>query len=211
MSDLPPSCRFFYFDLGNVLTLFDHDLECRQIGRVSGVPAELVREIVFVGGLHDRYERGDLDTAAFHAEFCRLAGVRPAIEEFRRAAGEIFELHVPGVAVLSRLAESGLRVGALSNTCEAHWEHVTSGRFAIFPEIFEVEALSFRLKSMKPERQIYLKAAELAGVSPSKIFFVDDRQENVEGARLAGYDAVLFTTADRLVMDLRARGVRINY
>ena len=60
---------------------------------------------------------------------------------------------------------------------------------------------------MKPDRAIYEIAAERAGASPSEVFFVDDRAENVVGAKAAGLDAVLFTDAEQLAADLRQRGV----
>ena len=54
-------------------------------------------------------------------------------------------------------------------------------------------------------------AARQAGVAPEEVFYTDDIPKNVEGARAAGFDAVLFTTAAQYAADLRARGVRFNY
>jgi glucose-1-phosphatase len=63
---------------------------------------------------------------------------------------------------------------------------------------------------MKPEPKIYLEAAKMANVAPSEIFFMDDRPENVEGARAVGIDAVLFQSVDQLHRDLFERKLPMN-
>jgi putative hydrolase of the HAD superfamily len=103
------------------------------------------------------------------------------------------------------------RVGVLSNTNELHWDFVTSGRFAMIPDDFEVTALSYEIGAIKPDPRIFAAAAELAGVAPEEVFFTDDMPGHVEAACRAGFDAVEFTTAVKLAEDLRKRGVRINY
>jgi HAD superfamily hydrolase (TIGR01509 family) len=79
------------------------------------------------------------------------------------------------------------------------------------PEMFEVCALSFRIGAMKPSRDIYEAAAELAGVRPEEVFFIDDRQENVVAAKASGFDAVLYSTPQDLALELASRGVELNY
>jgi FMN phosphatase YigB (HAD superfamily) len=98
----------------------------------------------------------------------------------------------------------------LSNTCAAHYEFFASGRYRLIPDAFEVVVTSFDAGCMKPDRRIYEIAAEKAGVSPEEIFFADDMPANVEGAKAAGIDAVLYTDTPKLLKDLRQRGVRFN-
>jgi FMN phosphatase YigB (HAD superfamily) len=57
---------------------------------------------------------------------------------------------------------------------------------------------------------IYHRAIEMAGCSNKTVFFVDDKQENVDGAIAAGMDAVLYRSVPELVEQLVARGVEIN-
>jgi HAD superfamily hydrolase (TIGR01509 family) len=60
---------------------------------------------------------------------------------------------------------------------------------------------------MKPDRGIYDTAIERAGVAAHEVFFTDDRPENIAGALAAGIDAVAFTSCDKLIAELRKRGV----
>ncbi len=106
---------------------------------------------------------------------------------------------------------AGYRLGILSNTCPGHWSYCYGGRYSLLNKGFEVYALSYELGACKPSPKIFRAAAELAGLPPGEIFFVDDIPGHVAGAREAGLDAVQYTTTPRLVADLRARGIEFNY
>ncbi len=203
----PPT--FLYFDLGQVLLKFDTAVMCQQMGAVAGVdPAEVFR-VVLCSPLQREYELGRLTTREFYEDFCRRTGTRPDFQALLRAASDIFELNADIVPVVTELRGAGHRLGILSNTCEAHWEHCL-GRFGILSELFEVYALSYLLKAAKPEAAIFLAAAELAGVRPEEVFFTDDIPGHVEGARAAGLDAVQYTSTPELVEELRRRGITVT-
>lgn len=203
--------RFLYFDLGNVLLKFDHRRGCRQMAEVAGVADEVVWKVSFQGPLFLDYERGEVTSDEYYRRFCEATASQPDPEALLHAASDIFQLNVPTAALVTQLKLAGHRLGILSNTNEAHWQFVDRGHYGILADPWEHYALSFRLRSMKPEPAIYRAAAEMAGVDPAEVFFVDDRPENVQGAREAGFDAVLFTTAAALATDLRRRGVRFNF
>ncbi len=112
--------------------------------------------------------------------------------------------------LVAQLGQAGHRLGILSNTCDSHWQFCRR-RFRIIDEGFEVHALSYRIGTAKPEPGIFEAAAELAGVTPQEIFFVDDLPQHVAGAKAVGLDAVHYTTAAAVVAELRSRGIRFNY
>jgi putative hydrolase of the HAD superfamily len=205
----PP--RVIYFDLGKVLLDFDVSIACRQMSEVAGVSQEQVHEILYKQKLQYGYESGQLSTRQFYDRFCEQSGTRPDYDALIHAGSAMFELRVPMVPLVALLRAARHRLGILSNTCEAHWDYVSDGRFRIIPELFELNVLSFRIGAMKPAAEIYLAAADLAQVSPDEVFFLDDREENVIGARDAGLDAVHFSTPQALARELRQRGVEFNY
>ncbi len=202
---------FLYFDLGNVVLYFDHDLACRQMAAVAGVSAEQVREAVFAGELQKKYELGAIDDRAFYEGFCAATGARPDMAALLHAGSDIFRLNVPLMPVIAALDRAGYRLGLLSNTCAAHWTFCGQGRYGILHFAFHVYALSFQIGACKPDPKIYQVAAEMAGVAPEKIFFVDDIVTHVTAARAAGFDAVHFTGVQDLVEELRARGLKFAY
>lgn len=202
--------KFIYFDLGNVILNFDHELGCQNIAKLCGMDAEKVRKLVFESELQHRYESGDLSTAEFYEEFCKQSGTRPNLGELCYAASAIFKLNVPVVSVVTQLKLAGHRMGILSNTCEAHWQYATQKPFGLLNHFFEVIVLSYEIGSMKPEKKIYDAAIEMSGVEAGEIFFMDDRPENVEAACEAGMDAVVFENGEQLFNELRLRNVTMN-
>ncbi|HEY2838647.1 MAG TPA: HAD family phosphatase [Pirellulales bacterium] len=202
---------FIYFDMGNVLLLFDHERGCRQIAEVAGTSTEEVRRVLFDTGLELRYEAGELSTREFYEAFCEQTGTRPDYQAMLRAAGDIFTVNASILPVVAALHAAGYRLGLLSNTCEAHWVFIQQHRFSVTSTMFDVIALSYEVRAMKPDRRIFEAAAEKAGVAPAEIFFTDDIAGHVAGARAAGFDAEQYTTTPELVRQLRKRGLKFNY
>lgn len=201
-----PTPKFIYFDLGNVLLYFDHLRGARQMAEVAGIAPQLAYEVVFQTDLEYRYERGDLDCQGFHDEFCQRTNTSPNYQQLKHAAGAIFEPNQAVQNLARRLHALGHRLGILSNTCAAHWEYSIDGRYPLLNQCFETYALSYELKSMKPDAAIYTRSAQLAGVEPAQILFIDDRPENVQGAQAQGWDAVLYESASGLEQSLVERG-----
>lgn len=181
------------------------------MAQVAGVDEELVRHVLFDTGLEIAYERGEISTGEFWERFCEGIDRRPATADLALAANDIFDINVGTKTIIGALRGASHRLGLLSNTNELHYNYFADGRYAFIPDAFEQVALSFRLRAFKPEPEIYVAAAELAGFAAEEIFFVDDVPANVDGAREAGFDAVQYTSTAQLVRDLRARGIQFNY
>jgi glucose-1-phosphatase len=202
---------FIYFDLGNVLVLFDRHRAFRQIGAVAGLSPEQAQAALFAGGLSARYERGEVSSRQFYDQFCRQIGAQPDYEALLHAASDIFQLNYSLTPIIANLDDAGYRLGILSNTCECHWQFLCRQNYGVLPRLFDVLALSYEIGALKPEPKIFAAAAELAGAPPDEIFFCDDMPEHVAAAQTAGFDAVQYTTTPMLVAELRKRGVRFNY
>ncbi len=203
--------RFLYFDLGNVLLKFDHHLACRQMGEVSGAPAEKIWQLVFASDLEMRYEAGEIDDREFYEIFCKQTGTRPDFDALLFAGSAIFTPNTSIFPVVAALDAAGYRMGILSNTCPGHWSYCSQGRYGLIQLAFDLYALSYELGACKPDAKIFEGAAKLAGLPPREIFFVDDIPGHVAAARKAGFDAVQYTSTPALVADLRQRGIAFNY
>jgi glucose-1-phosphatase len=204
---MPP--KFIYFDLGKVLLDFSFEQMCRQVGDAADIEADQVAA-VFAIGLQVDYETGKLDNRAFYERFCRESGKGPEFDAFFRAFNEIFAPIPSMVPVVVQLYQAGYRLGILSNTCDGHWKYCLR-RYSILRELFSIHALSYEIGAAKPSAAIFCKAAELAGCRPEEIFYTDDIAGHVNGARAAGFDAVVYTSTPELVQELRKRGVKFNY
>lgn len=200
--------QFLYFDLGNVLIDFDVNRMFRQMGAVAGVDPATVMEVVIQSGLQRQYETGRLSSQEFYEEFCRQTGTRADFEALAKANREMFFLNAAMERLIRGLHGAGMRLGVLSNTNPNHWDYCWQ-QFPVLRECFAVYALSHRVGACKPDAAIFHAAADLAGTAPGEIFFTDDIAEHVAAARAVGFDAVQFTGAERLVAELRQRGVAV--
>jgi len=218
--------EFIYFDLGRVLLDFDHQRGCRQMAEVAGVTAEQVSQALFgvdavqggssthSGGLQRRFELGEIDREEFYELFCQAIACQgdcppPELAALERAGCDIFRLNAEMLPVVNGLQRTGYSLGLLSNTCESHWDHCRA-MFPVLERSFEKVVLSFEEKSMKPDREIYLAAIETAGVAAEQILFIDDRVDNVQGARFVSIEAIQYVDALQLAANLRTLGVRLS-
>lgn len=183
---------FVYFDLGNMLLSFDPADACRSLANCFGVSASEAKAALYDSGLEEEFEHGRLTPAQFAA---RLR------DQFGRSADELSDqvvldaisnMFIPIAAmegVLRSVKGAGMGVGLLSNTCHAHWDWIRRQQYRVLDFSFDTVLLSFEVGSMKPDRKIYDAAVAAAGVSPERILFLDDRQENIDAALGLGWQA----------------------
>jgi putative hydrolase of the HAD superfamily len=204
------SPRFVYFDLGKVIVNFDVDQMCRQMAAAAGVDPRRVHSALFDTDLQSRLELGQISREEFFEAFCQATGGQPDCDALARAGCEIFELNTSILPVIAQLRAAGFRLGILSNTCQGHWEHCLR-HYVILRDLFSVYALSYCIGAAKPGAKMFQAAAELAGVQPQDIFYIDDTPGHIAGAKAVGFDGAQYTTTPRLVEELRRRGLRFNY
>lgn len=200
--------RFLYFDMGNVLVHFDHEIALANLALVSGATRADAFGAIFETGLGSRYERGAVSTAEFCATLRTELDTSISDEAICLAISDMFSLNTSTLALAAALKSQHFPIGILSNTCHAHWDFIKN-RYS-FSGMFPVHVLSFELQTAKPEPEIFVKASQLAGVAPQEIFFTDDLPTNVEAAKAAGFDAALFSSADQLAIELKERGISVD-
>ena len=201
--------KFLYFDLGKVLVNFDSRRMLEQMADVAGIHANDVGRVLFDDRLQAEFELGHLTDEEFHQEFSRRTNTQTDFQALTVAAADFFELNMSILPVVASLGRSRHRLGILSNTCRLHWRHCVDS-YRVVAELFPVYVLSCDVGAVKPDLKIYRVAAERAGVHAAEIFFVDDLEDNVNGALAAGFDAVRYVSMPQLADDLRERGISLN-
>lgn len=202
--------EFIYFDLGNVLLLFDQQTAIQQVAELTDLSPERTEQLIFASGLQVRYEEGEITSREFYDQFCRNSGTQPAADAFWKATSDIFTQNPGTFPIVRQLSSLGVGLGVLSNTCDSHWQQICSTTMLEIRPLFQQAVLSFEVRSCKPNPAIYREAIRRAGCEPNQIFFVDDREENVVAAQQIGIDAVQFRDVNRLIDDLQGRGVSVE-
>ena len=202
--------QFVYFDLGNVIAHFSHDKMVAQIAEVVRMDPVAVQDVLFDQGWQEEYESGKCSTDELVDRFDELSGHPVDSREIQLAASDIFRLNVALVPVIGQMLNAGIPLGIISNTCDAHWNWLRN-KYSILNSAFREFILSFQVGHCKPEPAIYAEAILRAKCSAQQIYFTDDREEHVRGARDAGMHAELFVSADELAKSLHSLGLGFNY
>lgn len=182
---MKPTIQAVLFDIGGVLLELDWDGAVQALDfDLSKLPGTLPQ---FIGSWksYDAYERGHLSTQEFFTQLGKEFGHPGSVAELTAGWNKLIGGQVRGIEEI--LSSLSVPIFALSNTNEAHYEYFRE-RFPVFSR-FEEIFKSYDLGMRKPEAEIYLKAAELMGVEPEAILFIDDVKRNVEAARELGFNA----------------------
>lgn len=104
----------------------------------------------------------------------------------------------------ARLQRVGVKTGILSNIGDA-MEHGIRKRCGWISG-FEHHTFSHRLGMAKPEPAIYAHAAAGLDVPAAEVLFIDDRDDNVAAAIIAGMQALPYKGHQQFVSEMRAHG-----
>lgn len=219
--------RFVYFDLGNVLVSFNRQRACEKVAALFAGDAAHVDRILNVDGLQNQLETGLISDPEFSAivrEKMRAAAdssvdtetfAAVTDEEVLIAISDMFTPIESMRDVLRDVRKTGIPIGILSNTCNAHWSWIHSQSYRVLEGPFDVCVLSYEERSMKPDRVIYDAAAghahRIANATPETILFLDDKEENVHAARQLGWQAEVCFGGDEAKQVLMDYGVLPNH
>ena len=134
------------------------------------------------------YEKGGITTARYFSHLKKLLRYRGATKELRACCSEIFTPLADHIALAAMIAPH-YPLAIISNTNEAHILHA-EGAYSFF-SLFPIRIYSYRVKMMKPNRDIYDAArAALGNIDPLEILFIDDLEANIAAAAKLGWQTI---------------------
>ncbi len=197
------SVQALVFDLGGVIVPHDNDaLYARLVSRCAAPNA---MDLILAESGDPRYGAGEVGVDALHARLVDELGYDGDWDVFVEDWCSHLGLDQSMLEFVGELAQRN-RLMLFSNTNRVHWEHVNALSGGALGQL---EAyLSHEIGAVKPDLHAFRLVTELAGMEPGRALFIDDRMDNVEAARRAGYQAEQFTDQATLEGLLRSRGVR---
>jgi putative hydrolase of the HAD superfamily len=203
MTQHPP--KALLFDLGRVLIPFEFNRAYRAMETLTGMETRQIRESLASTNLFRAFETGLMGTEEFAAAVMGVLGFRCDLPEFSQIWNSIFlpETLIPESTI--RDLASRYRLIVVSNTNQLHFEMLES-TYPIFQHFFGF-ILSYQVKAMKPDPAFYAAALEMAECLPGECVFIDDLPENVEGAKKAGFEGIVFESFAQLSEEFRRRGL----
>ena len=187
--------RTVVFDLGGVVVRWSDEWLFARVARELRRPRERVRRAMLraVAPLESgRIGRREFWDRVARALRCRIP------DAVRRLWVGVFRSRVRRRPDLLRwmqeLRSAGFGVACFSNTDRSH-VGVLRARGWLAP--FSPAVLSYRLGALKPTRRAFDLARRALHRPAAALFFLDDRPENVAGARRAGWGAARFVSTAR--------------
>lgn len=193
------------FDIGRVLIHYDPNIPFSRL-----IPDDKERAWFFQNiCTHDWNIEQDRGRTWEEAEKL-LVALHPDRESHIRAFRKHWKEMVPyaymdTVHIMERFIAEGRDVTMLTNFAVDTYAEAQE----IFPFLHKPRGVTVSgiVKLIKPDTRIYDLHASTFGLVPEKTLFIDDAPHNIEGARKAGWNAVLFEGPEKLKQDLEKYGL----
>jgi epoxide hydrolase-like predicted phosphatase len=189
------SFRAVIFDLGGVVMPSPLDA-FRAYEARHGLPGRFISEVV-VGGGEDgawsRFERGELDPAAFAEAFeaeCRAAGATVSVADLLTEVGRDSQPRPAMLRATREIRRHGLCTAALTNNWASGDGAAMGDRHPELAASFDVVVESAREGLRKPDPRIYELTCTRLAVAPDEAVFLDDLGANLKPARALGMTTI---------------------
>jgi putative hydrolase of the HAD superfamily len=199
--------RAVVFDYGMVLTGPPDPAAHAAMVRITGLSPERLDALYWAD--RHAYDLGSLTGQAFWQKLVRDAGLslsKSAIAELIRLDARMWITENAGMLNWQlALKQRGLLTAIVSNMGDT--VHEAMERELGWLSRFDVLVWSYQLRIAKPDPAIYRYALEKLGTQPAETLFIDDRPFNIDAAIALGMKGAVFSSVDRLRIDLRALGL----
>ena len=174
---MPNEIKALVLDLGQVLIRLDFSEVMTALGLPPDESIAQWLKNMDAWKAYDSFERGQISEDVFFE----------TASEVKSVWNSVLKEAVPGITTLLKTIKKSTRLFALTNTNETHLRHAMSNY--PFLGVFECIFSSHKIGARKPEPEIYRFVEKSIGISGAHILFIDDRIENVEGAKNVGWNA----------------------
>ncbi len=194
--------RNLVYDFGKVLVTYDFDRIFREFFPHSEADMAEYCRIMFDSDFMDRCDKEEIPLIEIiEQEKQKYPHLATQFQLFYDRFDEFITGEMEGMyALMESLKEKGFRLYGLSN-----WHSKVYGVMARFPifNLLDGRVVSTEEHIIKPDPAIYYRLCEKYDLRPEECLFADDKLVNIEAARGMGMKAVLFTTTEQYIEDLK--------
>jgi len=194
------------FDWGGVLIDDPRPALMRYCVKALGVSQETYTKAH--NKFMDDFQRGSFSEQTFWTKVCgEIKRPKPQVRSLWGDAFRAAYLPRPQVfALASALHKSGYKTALLSNA------EVPAMQFfdELGYDMFDVVVFSCAEGITKPERKIYEITVDRLGLQPRQVVFIDDRPENINGAKETGLSTILFRDIEQVKKELSRLSVKTS-
>jgi HAD superfamily hydrolase (TIGR01509 family) len=192
--------KAIFFDYGSVLVRLVDETPRQLLADRYGIPLKRIYNLLFDTEASIQAALGEISMEHHWRAIHEILRIPPAErDEFVRQFWAADGLNRELVEILPSLRER-YRLGLLSNAND-DLRAMLVERWQI-ADLFDDMIISAEVGLLKPDRRIYELAVNRLGVQPDEAVFIDDMLINVEGARIAGLEAIQYLNNLQVIEDL---------
>lgn len=109
---------------------------------------------------------------------------------------------------ISNMKKESLQVYILSNYGDWTYRRTKDNALDFLP-LTDGAIFSYTVKQIKPDLEIYETLLNQYRLKPDECVFIDDRMENIEGAKKAGIHGICFETIGQVKEDLKKYNIYV--
>jgi putative hydrolase of the HAD superfamily len=194
------------FDYGGVLAFHQSAEDAQRLAELAELPLEVFSPLYWSdrGG----YDKRLVTAEDYWNDMARGAGRSFSPEQVLRLMEEDIvswtKFDSGMYSLVKELADKGKRLAVLSNMPRELGESIKTRTEGFKP--FHHVTLSYEVRSIKPEPEIYEHCLLGLGTAAAETLFIDDRPENIKGAEQFGIGTIQFTSCDEVLRRLQGNG-----
>lgn len=196
----PDKVKNVIFDVGNVLIDYNWHLVIKNYGYDSDKAYEAGLKMLE----DEMWSKMDRGTVSLEELIEYYKGLYPEevgmIDYFFEHKEELSIMRPELYKKIDELMDMGYGIYILSNYAEKMFNAHTKG----IPFLDRVDGMviSYRVKSVKPEREIYEHLLSTYNLNPAECLFFDDKEENVEAGKALGIPGIIVGCEDDILKSL---------
>ncbi|GHT00423.1 D-ribitol-5-phosphate phosphatase [Bacteroidia bacterium] len=177
------------FDLGGVIITLDRDEAVRRFLKAGLHNAEELLDPYHQKGIFLELEEGKISKEEFYDAVRKEAGCYISNEAIDHGwLGFLKEVPESKLKLLEDLKARGYNLYLLSNTNPVVMEWALSPAFSpqgkSLDQYFDKLYLSYQMKCVKPNLEIFRKLVKDADINPCETLFIDDGKANIEMGKM---------------------------
>lgn len=198
----------FAFDLGRVLFDFDFNIALDKMkSKLNSSPEQIIEEL-FYKDFGTDFEKGLISSYEFYLKFKNSFNADIAYSEFTDIWCDIFSANTEVIALAKKLKKA-YPIYLISNINKLHFEFLYQKHSDVF-SLFNELILSYKVKSVKPEKKIYEYLKTICENNFENIIYIDDRQDLIAAAKKFNLKCIQFIDIHQLLLDLKNLGISIG-
>lgn len=194
------------FDIGSVLAIFPW----REYLKSFRFPAETEERIAQALFLSENWQEADRGAKSDEEIYQNCLNEIPDLEQELSMVWKdritIVREYDYSTDWICSLKKAGYKVYLLSNYGKTTF--LEAMRCFEFLKHVDGKVISYEIKYIKPEPQIYEELIRRFDLIPEECVFLDDLPQNVKAAEEFGFHTILFTEREKALLELEALGVK---